>query len=165
MAQKKIPFQYYLVQDHSSNPRKSGKWYAKRFMPIVLGTRGLAEHMMNHGVIAERSEVEDVLNALQTCIPELLQQGMNVKLQGLGTFRATLSGRGAASAEDYSVQKHIKGIHIRILPWSEQVGNLTSKAFLSKCELEYMGEVETITVDGKKKIVLHRPQPEEGGEG
>jgi serine/threonine protein kinase len=68
----------------------------------VLGTRGLAEHMIGHGLIAERSEVEDVLNALQTCIPELLQQGMNVKLQGLGTFRATLSGRGAASAEDYS---------------------------------------------------------------
>ena len=99
MATKKIPYQYYLRQDKSSNPRKSGKYYAKRFNPTVLGTRGLAEHMIGHGLIAERSEVEDVLNALQTCIPELLQQGMNVMLQGLGTFRATLSGRGAESEE------------------------------------------------------------------
>ena len=66
-----------------------------------------------------------------------------------------------ADPTKFSAQKHIKGIHIRILPWSEQVGNLTSKAFLSKCELEYMGEVETITVDGKKKIILHRPSGEE----
>ena len=38
MAQTKVPFQYYLQQDKSSNPRKSGKWYGKRFNPTVLGT-------------------------------------------------------------------------------------------------------------------------------
>ena len=99
MAELNLKFPYVLRQDRSSNPKRSGKYYAKRFNPTVLGTRGLAEHMIGHGLIAERSEVEDVLNALQTCIPELLQQGMNVKLQGLGTFRATLSGRGAESEE------------------------------------------------------------------
>jgi len=36
MATKKIPYQYYLRQDKSSNPRKSGKYYAKRFNPTVL---------------------------------------------------------------------------------------------------------------------------------
>jgi len=59
-ATKKIPYQYYLRQDKSSNPRKSGKYYAKRFNPTVLGTRGLAEHMIGHGLIAERSEVETI---------------------------------------------------------------------------------------------------------
>ena len=166
MATKKIPYQYYLRQDKSSNPRKSGKYYAKRFNPTVLGTRGLAEHMIGHGLIAERSEVEDVLNALQVCIPELLQQGMNVKLQGLGTFYPGLESGGVADPTKFSAAKHIKGIHIRILPWSEQVGNLTSKAFLNRCELEYMGEVETIEVGGKKKVILHRPTgEEEEGEG
>ena len=38
MATKKIPYQYYLRQDNSSNSRKSGKYYAKRFNPTVLGT-------------------------------------------------------------------------------------------------------------------------------
>ena len=84
-----------------------------------------------------------------------------MKLDGLGTFYPGLESKGVADPTKFSAQKHIKGIHIRILPWSEQVGNLTSKAFLSKCELEYMGEVETITVDGKKKIILHRPSGEE----
>ena len=116
MATKKVPYQYYLKIDKSSNPKRSGKYYAKRFNPTVLGTRGLAEHMIGHGLIAERSEVEHVLNALQTCIPELLQQGMNVKLQGLGTFRANITGRGAASIDAYSVQKHMKGIRMRFIP-------------------------------------------------
>ena len=165
MATKKIPYQYYLRQDKSSNPRKSGKYYAKRFNPTVLGTRGLAEHMIGHGLIAERSEVEDVLNALQVCIPELLPQGMSVKLQGLGTFYPGLESGGVADPTKFSAAKHIKGIHIRILPWSEQVGNLTSKAFLSQCELEYMGEVETIEVGGKKKVILHRPSGGEEEEG
>ena len=53
------------------------------------------------------------------------------------------------------------GIHIHILPWSEKNGNLTSKAFLKKCELEYLGEVETIEVGGKKKIILHPVVQEE----
>ena len=92
MANKKIPFQYFLKQDRSSNPKKSGKYYGKRFNSTVLGTRGLAEHMIGHGLIAERSEVEDVLNGLVTCIPELLTQGMNVKLEGLGSFRTTITG-------------------------------------------------------------------------
>ena len=129
MAQTKVPFQYYLRQDKSSNPRKSGKWYGKRFNPTVLGTRGLAEHMIGHGVIAERSEVEDVLNALKTCIPELLLQGVNVKLTGLGTFRITMSSRGAESKEKYSVQKHVRGVSMRFCPDSTDLDNMTKKKF------------------------------------
>ncbi len=82
MATKKVPYQYYLKIDKSSNPKRSGK---------------------------------------------------------------------------YSVSKHLRGIKLHILPWSEKVGNLTSKKLLSQCSLEYMGEVETIEVDGKKKIILHQP--------
>ena len=50
MANKKIPFQYFLKQDRSSNPKKSGKYYGKRFNSTVLGTRGLAEHMIGHAL-------------------------------------------------------------------------------------------------------------------
>ena len=157
MATKKIPFQYYLVQDKSSNPRKSGKWYAKRFMPIVLGTRGLAEHMMNHGVIAERSEIEDVLNGLVTCIPELLKQGVNVKLQGLGTFRVTLKGRGAQSIADYDVQKHVRGVRMRFIPDSTNLDNMTSKKFKSECSLGCVGYDDNGTVKPLSAYVAPNP--------
>ena len=140
-VQMKLP--YVLRRNTSSNPRMSGKYYGRVWEKNLLDTRGLADHMVEHGIVRNNSKVYTILSKLQECIPELLSQGVGVKLAG----------------------KHITGIHIRIRPWSEKVGNLTSKALLSQCELEYVGEVETITVDGKKKIVLHRPQPEEGGEG
>ena len=157
MATKKIPFQYYLVQDKSSNPRKSGKWYGKRFMPTTLGTRGLAEHMIGHGVIAERSEIEDVLNGLVTCIPELLKQGVNVKLQGLGTFRATLKSRGAQSIEAYSVQKHVVGVRMRFIPDSTNLDNMTSKKFKSECSLGCVGYDDNGTLKPISAYVA--PQP------
>ena len=139
MANKKIPFQYFLKQDRSSNPKKSGKYYGKRFNSTVLGTRGLAEHMIGHGLIAERSEVEDVLNGLVTCIPELLTQGMNVKLEGLGSFRTTITGRGGASIEAYSVQKHMKGVRMRFIPDRSKIDNISSKKFQRECSLICVG--------------------------
>ena len=139
MADKKIPFQYFLKQDRSSNPKKTGKYYGKRFNPTVLGTRGLAEHMIGHGLIAERSEVEDVLNGLVTCIPELLTQGMNVKLEGLGSFRTTITGRGAASIAAYNVQKHMKGVRMRFLPDRTNIDNISSKKFQKECSLICVG--------------------------
>ena len=166
MAEDNLKFPYVIRQDTSSNPRKSGKYYGRSYPKGLLDTRGLAEHMTEHGMVRNTGRVYSVLSKLCECLPELLAQGVGVKLDGLGTFYPGLESKGVADPTKFSAQKHIKGIHIRILPWSEQVGNLTSKAFLSKCELEYMGEVETITVDGKKKIILHRPTgEEEGGEG
>ena len=161
--QMKLP--YVLRKNTSSNPRMSGKYYGRVWEKNLLDTRGLADHMVEHGIVRNNSKVYTILSKLQECIPELLSQGVGVKLDGLGTFYPSLESKGAASPKVFNVGKDIKGIHIRILPWSEKTGNLTSKAFLRQCELEYVGEVETITVGGKKKIVLHRHDPEEGGEG
>lgn len=148
---KKIPFQFYLRQDRSSNPKMTGKWYGRRFKPTMLSTRGLAEHMISHGLIAERSEVEDVLNALPTCIPELLKQGMNVKLTGLGTFRITLSSRGAESIDKFSVQKHLKGARMRFCPDSTDLDNMTKKKFRDQCTLTCVG-FEVLDQQGNSTI-------------
>ena len=157
--QLKLP--YVLRQNRSSNPRMTGKYYGRVWEKNLLDTRGLANHMVEHGIVRNNSKVYTILSKLQECLPELLSQGVGVKLNGLGTFYPSLESKGAASPKLFNVGKDIKGIHIRILPWSEKTGNLTSKAFLRQCELEYIGEVETITVDGKKKVVLHRPNGEE----
>ena len=166
MAENNLKFPYVIRQDTSSNPRKSGKYYGRSYPKGLLDTRGLAEHMTEHGLVRNSGRVYSVLSKLCECLPELLAQGVGVKLDGLGTFYPSMTSKGVSDPTKYVAGKHITGIHIRIRPWSEKVGNLTSKALLSQCELEYVGEVETITVNGKKKIVLHRYDPEEeGGEG
>ena len=150
-----LKFPYVLRQDRSSNPKKTGKYYGRAWRRGLLDTRGLADHMTEHGLVRNTGRVYSVLSKLSECLPELLSQGVGVKLDGLGTFYPSLESKGVASPDLFSPAKHIKGIHIRILPWSESIGKLTSKALLNKCELEYLGEVETIEVSGKKKVILH----------
>ena len=82
---------------------------------------------------------------------------MNVKLQGLGTFRATLSGRGAASAEDYSVQKHVKGIHMRFIPDQTDLDKKTAKTFKNQCSLVCVGYDNDGTIRPLSAYVA--PQP------
>ena len=150
-----LKFPYVLRQDRSSNPKKTGKYYGRAWRRGILDTRGLADHMTEHGLVRNTGRVYSVLSKLSECLPELLSQGVGVKLDGLGTFYPSLESKGVASPDLFTPSKHIKGIHIRILPWSESIGKLTSKALLNKCELEYLGEVETIEVSGKKKVILH----------
>lgn len=155
----KLP--YVLRKNVSSNPKMTGKYYGRVWQKNLLDTRGLAEHMVGHGIVRNTSKVFTILSKLSECIPELLSQGVGVKLDGLGTFYPSLSSRGVATPKDFNAAKHIRGIHIRILPWSEKTGNLTSKAFLKQCELEYIGEVETVEVGGKSRVILHRPMDDE----
>ena len=155
MAENSVKLPYVLRQDRSSNPKRSGKYYGRIYQRGLLDTRGLADHMTEHGLVRNTGRVYSVLSKLTECVPELLSQGIGVKIDGLGTFYPSIQSKGVTDPTKYSVGKHMTGIHIHILPWSEKTGNLTSKAFLKKCELEYLGEVETIEVGGKKKIILH----------
>ena len=98
--------------------------------------------------------VEDVLNGLTTCIPELLKQGMSVKLDGLGSFRATVSGHGAERIAAYSVQKHMRGIHMRFIPDQTNIDNISSKKFKQECSLVCVGYE---TVDAQTGVHTLRP--------
>jgi len=111
---------YRLVQDKSSNPRKSGKWYAKAVIGQTVTTDQIADRIQKNCSM-KKSDVVAVLSELAEVIADIVKESQRAQLDGIGCF----------------------------------------KAGLSKCELEYMGEVETITVDGKKKIILHRPSGEE----
>lgn len=161
MANNSIIMSLDIRKNNNALSKCFGHYFAEVHRLGTLSTYALAKHMSEHNNLFGEEELRLILGKLARCIIEMISQGRGVKLDGLGTFYPGLESRGVADPTKFSAQKHIKGIHIRILPWSEQVGNLTSKAFLSKCELEYMGEVETITVDGKKKIILHRPSGEE----
>ena len=54
---------YRLVQDHSSNPRKSGKWYAKAVIGQTVSTDVIAERIEKK-CSCTISDVKAVLEAL-----------------------------------------------------------------------------------------------------
>jgi hypothetical protein len=159
--QTTIKLPYVLRQDRSSNPKKTGKYYGRIWSKGLLNTRGLADHMTEHGLVRNTGKVYTVLSKLTECIPELLAQGVGIKLDGLGTLYPSIQSKGVTDPRKYVVGKHMQGIRIHILPWNSADNKLTSKAFMKRCQLEYVGEVETIEVGGKKKIILHRPVEEE----
>ena len=81
-VQMKLP--YVLRRNTSSNPRMSGKYYGRVWEKNLLDTRGLADHMVEHGIVRNNSKVYTILSKLQECIPELLSQGVGVKLGRAG---------------------------------------------------------------------------------
>ena len=52
-----------------------------------------------------------------------------MKREGLGTFYTTLETTGADTPEDYRIDDHLKGVHIRFRPERASDDDLTSPAF------------------------------------
>ena len=109
---------YDLKKNMNTASKAYGKWFGRTKSLETLNTRRLAQHIAEHGSIYTPDVVYGVLE----------------KIDGLGTFYTTLESAGAAKKEDYNVQEHIKGLHIRFLPGQEQEVNLSSRQFLKKAE-------------------------------
>ena len=65
MAENNLKFPYVIRQDTSSNPRKSGKYYGRSYPKGLLDTRGLAEHMTEHGLVRNTGRVYSAVEALR----------------------------------------------------------------------------------------------------
>ena len=66
----------------------------------------------------------------------MLLNSKKVKIEGLGTFYTTLENEkgGALKKEDYSVNKHMKALHIRFLPEQTTEENISSREFIKQAE-------------------------------
>ena len=109
----------------------------------------LAQHIANHGSLFTRDVVEGVLNKLSECIPELVAQGVGVKLNGIGIFYPTAQSEPGGLANKAAVagsnpNDAVKGIHVRFKPEGNKLDRLTSKAFKEKCSLQW-GDFDEIT--------------------
>ena len=136
MANTKISMLYDLHQSNLETSPSYGKWYPRAVRRDTLSLRGLADHIADHGSIYTRDVVLGVLTKFTSCLTELVSQGTGVKLDGLGTFYPTLEAKGAESPVGYDVNAHVKGVHIRFLPESADLDNITSREFAKKCILQ-----------------------------
>ena len=111
-----------------------GKYYPKAVEKETITLRGLAKHMIEHGLVGNRAEVEGILIKLSECIPELVAQGYGVKLEGIGIFYPTIANvkGGAETVSDFTISQNIKGVHFRFRPDSTNLDDLTTKAFGKK---------------------------------
>jgi len=121
---------YVVRKNTAEGSPTENRWYGYVRHRGCLSSRGLADHMVEHGLLSNRAEVLDMLSKFQECIPELLAQGYSVELKGFGRFVPTIENTkgGAATLKDFSATKNIKGVHIRFIPDSTDLDALTAKA-------------------------------------
>ena len=146
---------YEVYQNQNEHNAAYGKYYARVKYLESLNTRKLSNHIAEHGSIYTPDVVYGVMEKFRSCLLEMLLNSKKVKIDGLGTFYTTLEclKGGALSADKFNVQKHIKGLHIRVLPEQEQESNISSREFLKQAEF--------INVDS---LMKKEDEEENGGE-
>ena len=127
---------YEVYQNQNSKNAAYGKYYARVKYLESMNTRKLSNHIAEHGSVYTPDVVYGVMEKFRSCLIEMLLQSKKVKIDGLGTFYATIECRkgGAVSKDKFSVQKDVEGLHIRFLPEQEQETNISSRQFLKQAE-------------------------------
>ena len=146
----------------NKNVKNSGysKYYPEVDVQETLTLKGFAKHMSDHGSIYSLDLLEGVLKKITQCLPELISQGVPIRLDPLGTFTPTCSVdkplADIAAMEGADPNDVVKGVHIRFLPYGVEDDNITSRRFKQEyCSLEFRNIIDTqeVTVNGKKKKV------------
>ena len=124
---------YVLRKFKNARSSANNRWFAYVNRTGILSTRGLANHMIEHGMTS-KADVLAMLAKLSECIPELVAQGYGVKLDGIGIFYPTIANvkGGAESVYDFNLTQNVKGVHFRFRPDSTDLDDLTTKAFGKK---------------------------------
>ena len=124
---------YVLKQFNNDQSPVNGRWFAYVNRPGILSTRGLANHMVEHGM-TNKADVLAMLAKLSECIPELVAQGYSVKLDGIGIFYPVIANEkgGADNPCEFSIAENVKGVRFRFKPDSTDLDDLTTKAFGKK---------------------------------
>ena len=187
MATNEIKMGINLRQNKNTKNSGYGKYYPEVDVQETLSLKGFAKHMSDHGCIYGRDLIEGVLKKITQCLPELVSQGVPVRLDPLGTFLPTCSVdkplADIAAMEGADPNEVVKGVHIRFLPYGVEDDNITSRRFKEEyCSLEFRNiiDTQTVTIDGKSKKVTTlkpiataiaelkaggtSPNPSEGGE-
>ena len=187
MAVNKISMGINYRKKTNSRMTGSGNYFAEVDRRETLSTRGLAEHLKDHGCLAGLDAIQAVLVKISQCVPELVAQGIGVKLDGLGIFYPTIKNKkgGATEAQmldkDFNPTSLIEGVHVRFSPESSDLDNITSKQFLTRsvtAASENIVKSEERTINGKTRKIrtvvsledfrnpngTASPNPSEGGE-
>ena len=155
---------YEVYQNQNSKNAAYAKHYARVKYLECLNTRKLSNHIAEHGSIYTPDVVYGVMEKFRSCLIEMLLQSKKVKIDGLGTFYATIECRkgGAVSKDKFSVQRDIEGLHIRFLPEQEQETNISSRQFLKQAEFI---NVDSLLKSDEEGSLTPSPSPTGEGSG
>ena len=106
---------YKLYQNTRKNSSTIGQWYARAAITGTTNLEKLAERIQRN-CTAKKSDVLAVLTELVEVMTDELQAGHRVKLDGFGAFKIGIRSKGAESAKQFTVSKHITGVRCNFQP-------------------------------------------------
>ena len=182
MAKENIAFLVNLRKNTQEGSPMEGRYYPEAESKETLSMKGFAKHVSEHGgTLVTLEFMQLVMAAIVKCLKEMMSHGQPVKLDGLGTFRPTVTSvkNGAATIEDalrMGVNNMVAGVNFVFIPENAQGEEITSKKFKDQCSLQFAYLVETVkkVIGGKEKsYTLRTPlsawgiisADEEGSEG
>ena len=117
---------YVLVQrGNPANQAAPKKWYAQHKSTGEISLRQLAKEV-GGGSTVNMPDVMAVLEGLIQRLPELLAQGMIVRLGDFGSFSGSLNSVGTATKEEFSAATGITGYNIKFRPGKELTKTLAT---------------------------------------
>lgn len=93
----------------------NGKWYARVAHNGTVTTKQLAAIMQRNCTVKE-SDIVAVLTELVEVMNDQLQNSMIVKLDGFGSFKMGMTSAPAETAEDWTLAKNLRNVHINFMP-------------------------------------------------
>ena len=159
MAKENIAFMVNLRKNTVPDSDMFGRYYPEAESKETLSTKGFAKHVSDHGgTLVSYELMQMVLAGIVKCLKEYMSQGQPVKLDGLGTFRPTVTSvtGGAASIEEAlrkGVNNMVEGVNFVFIPENSKDEEITSKKFKDQCSLQFAYLVETIkkVIGGKER--------------
>ena len=76
MARNTMVMSYVLRKFKNSRSSVNNRWFAYVNRQGTLSTRGLAQHMIEHGLVGNRAEVESILSSFRSVCPSWLPRAM-----------------------------------------------------------------------------------------
>ena len=165
MSTNKIAMTVMYRKQESVKSPGYGKYYAEVDRAETLSLDGLVEHLRSHNCAVGVEAIKAVIVKLSECVPELVAQGIPVKIDGLGTFYPSIKNvkHGATEAlmldKQFNPSSMIQGVSLRFLPESTALNNLTSRAFYRDSvspSSQYIVRAEERVVNGKTVKVQTR---------
>jgi predicted histone-like DNA-binding protein len=92
-----------------------------------VGIKDIAREIVQRSSLS-LGDVQSVLSNLVEIMPTFLKLGQSIRLEGFGTFRATVSSQGTDTPEELSAHQ-VKKVQISFLPSVELKQSLATVSF------------------------------------
>ena len=102
------------IQRVNPQDRTKSKWYLTQEKSGTVGIKEIAREIEARSALS-LGDVQSVLSNLVEILPNYLRLGQSINLEGLGSFRISVTSDGAATPEELNAH-HVRGARMVFLP-------------------------------------------------